>query len=416
MFKLKMFSTAILVAATMISAADAAKAVDEKKTEEKKVEAKKVDEKKITPYGHAQFRLRLDSEKEGDKDFKSTFTNKIAYHLGVKATVGSKFSAALQIGNKSIATESIDWSPISEEPKLKTDVDTLLDSSGDTVVVTDKYTLTDYIPFFHLAYAKWNPGPVNISGGIIPLKSNGALDLLERSMSKESSDLGTFKSVSYAKASYVNWSVGTENSVMGLQLGVPILKDDIKLGVDATISLVKSVESYPSESKILWVFNAPFKVSVLSFTPQIALLQNRVVVDHEKDHEFAAGAKIGIKATKDISFGLTLGLSKIDDESTKADTADTQEKKGKYLAVSTGIKAGPGKISAAYKLSSAATEKDDSSVRYHYIDLKYGISAHKNFTIMPRVRFYMDRYADDAIADAEKVTNIRPELILIGKF
>lgn len=376
MSKLKMLGAAVLVAATFISAADA---------------EKKEDEKKITPYGHAQYRLRLISSKTGDGDFSTTYYHKIAYYLGVKASVGSKFSAAMQLGNKAIATESVEWTPVSEEAML---------------------------PHFHLAYAKWSPGFLNLSAGIIPMKSNGALDLLERSMNKGVSDINDFDAISYAAASYINWNVGTENSIMGIQLGVPILKDDIKLDVDVAATVVDHVSGRPSQNKTLWIFQAPFKVSVLSFTPELALLQNRIVntATNEKDHEIAAGAKIGIKATKDISFGLTLGLSKIDDESTKAEGADTQEKKGKYIAVGTKIKAGPGAIQAAYKLSSNATEADDSAVRYHYIDLKYGIAAHKNFTIMPRLRFYMDRYADDAIADTSKKTAIRPELLLIGKF
>ncbi len=380
MFKLKMLGAAVLVAATVISAADA---------------EKKADEKKITPYGHAQYRLRSESVKKGDADFKTSYYNKIAYHLGVKASVGTKFTAVLQVGNKSIATESVNWNPISE----------------------------DVTPFFHLAYAKWDPGFLNISAGIIPMKSNGALDLLERSIYNggnidKGKSMNAFSDVTYAGASQVGWAIYTENSIMGLQLGVPILKDDIKLSVDAAATVIEEKKDTPSQTKILWIFNVPFKVSVLSFTPQISLLQNRIVntTTNKKDHEFAAGANIGVKATKDISFGLALGLSKIDDESTKAENADTQERKGKYLSVSTKIKAGPGNIQAAYKLSSDATEEDDSSIRFHYIDLKYGIAAHKNFTIMPRIRFFMNRWANEAVADLEKTTKIRPELIFIGKF
>lgn len=397
MFKLKMIGVAVLAAVTFISAAEA----------EKKAE-KAADEKKITPYGMAQYRLRgnVIAYKNDSLDVDSSVTqyeHKIAYHLGVNAKLNDKVSAALQVGNKSVATETAKFNSTLEE-SIK--------------------------PFFHLAYAKLDPGYLNFSFGIIPQKNFGPLDLIERSLA--ASDLNDFSKVSYKKASMVSWAVGTENSMPGLALGLPILKKDVKLAVNLSTSVIDSYSDTPSRTKMMFVADVPFSASILSITPQFAFLANRIAVEDEngsykKDHEIAVGGKVGLKVNKNISFSTDVGFAAISNKNSKEVTSDTlMTHRGFYYGFGGSIKAGPGKFNFAYKMSTdnvqygdGGADLDDSDDIdankwvYHYIDVKYGIGIAKYITVMPRFRAYFDRSKDEAV---NKVTTIRPELIFIGKF
>ncbi|MDR2728624.1 MAG: hypothetical protein LBB56_05775, partial [Chitinispirillales bacterium] len=117
----------------------------------------------VTPYGAAQYRLRFEHgmfmpDADGADNLGTfDYSNRLCLRVGLKAKVDDQFSAQFQIGNDWGAAENVQWT--SNRAK-----------GGNSTL------------YMQLAFFKWNPGAYFIEAGIVPLNSNGALDLMERSL------------------------------------------------------------------------------------------------------------------------------------------------------------------------------------------------------------------------------------------
>lgn len=354
----------------------------------------------ITPYGMAAFRFRLRAQSTtpdgGDKIKALNYYNQLGYYLGVKTKLcDDQVSVVLQIGNSFLASQSSEFSMLH---KWKND-----DSNS-------------LFPYFSLAYAKWDPGFLNISAGIIPVKAHGALNLVGVSLSGDARN--------YTSIPQASWGVRTDGSLAGFQFGVPFLKDDFKLGLElfATVHKIreqaKAEEPTSNPPAIMGVVNLPLGVPAFMFTPQFVIIAYRGydVTAGKGDHEIGVGFDINSKASDNVSLRANFAYAQLPGENSKhvdkPDTYDSLTDIGILVSAGTSIKAGPGVIKADFKLNMGKTDKDtdETKVIAILIDLKYGINIKKNFIIMPRVRLFPTTY------DSYKTFETRPELFFIGKF
>ncbi len=111
----------------------------------------------FTPYGMAQYRLRLRlksiTPEIGDATSSTNYRNMIAYYIGTNVKVNNVVSFGFQIGDDAITTEEVSF-------------------------LQQKTTPT----WISQAWAKVNPGFMNLTFGVLPVKGNGTLDLIERSL------------------------------------------------------------------------------------------------------------------------------------------------------------------------------------------------------------------------------------------
>lgn len=362
----------------------------------------------VTFYGLAQYRLRVRSTVErpatGSDSSQLYYGNQIGYYAGFKAKVNDQVSFQAQIGN--------DW--------VNTDQVTYLTSNH----VGKKNSL---FPYFHLIYAKWDPGILNISAGIVPENGYGALDLLERSLA-----LGNYGTSQGFGAGQVGWITGTNNSIAGLKVGIPLLKSDIKLSAEVSASIV---DDSASQRKQIWFTNAkndpqqqlyildiPLQYKGLSITPQFAtvLFRKYNYATQKGDNEFDVGLAGTLKFNDVISVRANLGYATFSNENSHVDnkTADSVEfnRVGALAGIGTTIKAGPGNVLLDVSYSSDEDTKTiaDSKNSFYYGDIKYVWSANKNFEITPRLRLFVQNFPDKAAIKTK--TETRPELIFTGKF
>jgi hypothetical protein len=362
----------------------------------------------ITPYGLAQYRLRVRSISEtpriGSDSSQLAYLHQIGYYAGFKAKINDQVSFQVQIGNDWVNTEQV----------------TYLTSNH----VGKKNSL---FPFFHLAYAKWDPGVVNISVGIVPENGYGALDLLERSLA-----LGNYGTSQGFGAGQVGWITGTTGSITGLKLGVPILKSDVKLSAELLTTIVDDSTSARSQkwfsstknnpSQQLYILDLPFSIGGLTLTPQIAAVLFRKYNyttqkgDNELDVGFAGAYKINAIASIRANAGYgTFGNANSHKSNSTADSVEFK-RKGTLAGIGGTLKAGPGNILLDVNYSSDENTKTTNSSlnSFYYGDLKYVWSANKNFEITPRVRVFSQKFPDNAALKSK--TETRPELIFTGKF
>lgn len=361
---------------------------------------------KVTPYGHAQYRLRLKMtyRNTGDEVLSTyEYPNQIAYFLGTKALVGDQLVLQFQLGNDWVATEKVDWT-----------------ANNNFGAKSGVY------PYFHLAYAAWNPGPFHLAFGIQPVFNYGPLDLLERSIrfsgtAVVNGDTTTVQGGSYAGAALVTYPVGTNNSFMGLSLGAPILKDEFKLGVDYFMTIIENrPESFLAEPEInpnalLSVINLPMAAGDFTITPQafVLLFKYYSAETGEGDHEFGGGLaatyKLGDKSSLRASFGVAQNSAE------KSELLGERTKRGYIAGLEGKFGAGPGSLIAAVNWSGDETvDQDDSMLHFLYTDLKYGWGVYKGLVLMPRVRTFTTLYPD-GMADEYKL-EVRPELLFIAAF
>ena len=355
----------------------------------------------ITPYGMAAFRFRLRATSttpdNGDKIKALNYYNQLGYYLGVKTNLcDNQVSVVLQIGNSFLASQSAEYSMLHN---WKND-----DSNG-------------LFPYFSLAYAKWDPGFLNISAGIIPVKPHGALNLVGVSLSGDARN--------YVSIPQASWGVRTDGSLAGFQFGLPFLKDDFKLGLEllATVHKIRTQaqaeEPTSNPPAIMGVVNLPLGVPAFMFTPQFVIIANRGynIATEKADHEIGVGFDINSKASDNVSLRANFAYAQLPGENSKhvdksPDTYDSLTDIGILVSAGTSIKAGPGVIKADFKLNMGKTDKDtdETKVIAILIDLKYGINVKKNFIIMPRVRLFPTSYETGSTFET------RPELFFIGKF
>lgn len=385
-----------------------------------------------TPYGMAQYRLRLkvcnQTPTSGEAQKAMDYFNMIGYDAGAKIKLNTQTSMQFQVGNDCISTEEVDFN-------------------------ANNYTKKGLYPYFHLAYAKFDPGRMNVAFGIQPVVSNGPLDLLDRSL----------RNRNYACASQLQWAVGTNNSMMGLKLGAPLVKGEFNLNAELFTTIIEkrtqllAVEPKSNPSAVMFVLDLPMTIiKDLAVTPQAAAILNRNYnsITESGDHEIAGGFSANYKLNPIASFCASAGAARLSNENsrpviakmetllfidttawTKKMHIDTTfqpacKQAGLIFGVGTVVNAGPGKINFDIKYSSDENQEvAESKSGYFFADLKYSCVINKYLVLMPRIRVFRSQYgANDLIVNTvseaakrngvklDSKTEIRPELIFIGQF
>ena len=345
----------------------------------------------VTPYGGAHYRLRTDvtmlSDNNDNSNTVANYSNHVAWRLGLRAKVDEQLSLQFQIGNDWAASEGVNWRANN--------------FIGARVGEQNLYV--------HLASARWNPGFMFVEAGVVPLASNGTLDLLRHSINRGS----------YDEAGFFGWG-DFNNSMIGLKLGVPILTDDVKVGVELFQSVIdprrraeSATESDANLPSILMVLTVPVIAGDFRITPEFTSVINRYYTPGNADHEFIFGLAGSYKVSDEVTVNFNGGYGMVSNENTTA--ADTFKNNGLLVGASTVIKAGPGNLMIGANYNRAwDSEIDDCAMNYIYGDLRYAYKVHPNFVITPRYRPYVTLFPED---QANKMRfNNRIELILEGSF
>ncbi|MCL2183416.1 MAG: hypothetical protein FWB85_08110 [Chitinispirillia bacterium] len=379
-------------------------------------EAKPASKLQVTPYGSVQYRLRENITTRSDDDNSATtmdYSNRLCWRVGLKAVVDEQLSLQFQIGNDWGAAENINWNS-NHGPRSRVGTQNL---------------------YVHLASARWNPGYMFIEAGVVPLNSNGTLDLLESSLNSSSSKQG------YGEAGYNGWS-DMNNSMIGIRLGAPILKDDIKLGVELFQSVINNrQQTIPANladdpaanpASPLFVLTVPVEAGAFKVTPEVTAVLNRNYnsATEKGDHEYIIGLAGSYKVNSDISVSFNGGYGMVSNEESESGaysdpanapggTFTPYNSNGLLVGAGTSIKAGPGTIQIAVNYNTAvnsessATE-DATKSGYLYTDLRYAMKVHKNFSVVPRYRTYTTTYPEASANNSQMVN--RFELIFEGSF
>ena len=213
-----------------------------------------------TFYGMGMFRLRevvySNSRKDGGTESATDYQDKLAYKVGVKVKVNDQVSGQFEIGNDWYACETV-----------------------DAINKGNLYNShRDIYPYFSLAFMKWNPGCLFMDVGIIPVPGSSLLDLIGNGML-----WGKSAGNAYQQAAHIPWGVITNFSVPGVRLGVPILKDEFKLGINITSTVLEErkvtakVDSLfqKNNSTIMIMADFPMSSGALTVKPTFIINLNR---------------------------------------------------------------------------------------------------------------------------------------------
>jgi hypothetical protein len=362
-------------------------------------------------YGMAQLRLREDivsnKAKNGVDSLSATFSYPLGYKAGVKVRPNDQAMLQFELGN--------DW--------YATDVATGI--PGNYYRTRDPMT-----PWFSLAFAQWDPGYMHLQAGIIPVRGTPLMDLLGVSI---------LYNKKYQMAAHVPWGVVTNFSQTGLRIGAPLLKDDVKIGVDLMSAIIEQRAVAAGANS--WNYNAsaieflgevPFSFKGITASPQLFAIEDRNFnkVTNVGDMEIGAGADLVYKCCEAASIRAGFGYAQnsnansyqagertlknpLNPSDTSTVAVNPSDRSGINVNVGTCIKLGPGKLDFDFNYS---TDKDakDSTVddSYSFFDLKYGWSINRNFVIKPRIRFFISN--PKVVYDSKLTT--RPEIIFEGSF
>ncbi len=360
----------------------------------------------ITPYGLVQYRLRANLTSQTDtadvKSKQNLYTNQIGFYAGFKATIGPQLKLQFQIGNDWITTETITY-------KTNNNPD---------------YSKKGLFPYFHLAFANWNPGPFALSFGKIPVESFGPLDLLERSIATNTYG----SSGSIGGASFVGWQTGTNGSLIAIKAEVPILKKTTKLAVNLTYSIINgdsslntvrgqslspNPNSNPNEQ--LFILDVPIVLKSFTLVPQFYTVLNRNynTTIEEGDNEYGAGLSAILKIDK-VSLRAKSGFATFGNGNSRGTDPEYQHL-GFIGGIGASAPVGPGVANLEFIVSTDKNTKvDDSRYVYPYLDVKYAYNAVKYLDIIPRIRLFVTKYSE--INALEHRITTRPELIFQAKF
>lgn len=370
----------------------------------------------VTPYGLAQYRLRCDItnyQGYGKSGSSTDYSNRIAFYLGATAKLTDQVSMQLQIGNDWVSTEDVNY---------------LAGNPSNTKSAKSYPPFS--VPYFSLAYVKYDPGFLHVTAGIIPLLSNGTLDLIERSLSAGS----------YNGAALVSWAVGTNNSIMGAQIGAPVITGNFKMGIDLFSTVIEPRKQAAANEKtntvienpkrnpssVMFVGDIPMSVGNVTITPEVTGIVNRLYNTRTEkgDHEIAAGLSAGMKFCKTNSINFSTAYSMLSNGNSKLVAGTTSgtvdsvlyDYYGYIAGVGGTFVAGPGAILVDLKYSlNNDKELKKALAQYLFADLKYAWSINKYVTLTPRVRLFTTIYPESN-PGLELKNLIRPELLLTGKF
>ncbi|HEX2959673.1 MAG TPA: hypothetical protein VHO70_22745 [Chitinispirillaceae bacterium] len=346
----------------------------------------------FTPYGLSQFRFRYDitsTSRNNTTTSTGNYSNRLGYKFGVTIKAGDQTTFQFEIGN--------DWTNTEEV-------------TGDSGV----YKM--YRPYVHLASVNWNPGYMHIMTGIIPIKNTPMLDLIGRSIDRHKKN--------YAQAGHINWSITTDNSLIGLNAGAPILSDDFKLGIEFTTAVLESrpakasVDDFRTNaSAVALMLGVPMSTGGVTINPQFIVTPGRNYSEKNdatknRDPEIGGGLDFLFKLSDNATLNTGIGAAHISNKNSRDSITPEYRRTGVNAAAGTAIKLGPGKLNLDFVISfNKDSMKKDSLEIYPFVDLKYGWNVNKYFTIMPRFRGFWFIYPDETVK-----TLIRPEIIFTGSF
>lgn len=369
-----------------------------------------------TFYGMGMTRIReivySNSRKDGGTESATDFQYKLAYKIGVKIKVNDQVSGQFEIGNDWYACETVDAI-----------------NAGNLLSLSRASQKRDFVtPYFSLAYMKWNPGCMYIDAGIIPVGGSSLLDLIGNGML-----WGAGSGSAYKMAAHIPWGVITNFSVPGIRLGMPVLKDDFKLGIDVTSTILEeravkaAVDSVflHNNSAIMIMADFPMSSGALTVKPTFIINLNRfyrdsgralIDIKDKADNEIGFGLEAGYKINPSACLRLGFGYAQMSNENSKLPADAAIEEQGINGTIGTTLKLGPGKLDFDFNLSTDENKKiADSKVLYPFVDLKYGWAVNKNFIIMPRTRLFFTTPAkNDATYKSKFYT--WPEIMLFGTF
>jgi len=261
-------------------------------------------ELEVKPYGAAQYRLRFEQTmfmpEQGDNVNMFDYSNRLCLRVGLRAKWDDQFSMQFQIGNDWGAAENVEVAG---------------NGTASTRNGARLYT--------HLAFFRYNPGAYFVEAGIVPLNAHGALDFMEGSLTRGA---GT-----YNRAIFNGWG-DMNTSLPGIKLGMPILKDDFKLGLELTQSVTNARVQSRSEvnsdgdpqanpSGIMTVLQLPMSTGDLRITPEVVMVFNREVAvfdgDRVGDHEMAFGAAGSYKVNDGVSVTFRGGYAMFTDDANR---------------------------------------------------------------------------------------------------
>jgi len=399
-------------------------------------------ELKVTPYGAAQYRLRFEhnsysyaDDAEAWKDGRGTFdySNRLCLRMGMRVKFDDQFSMQFQVGNDWGAAENVQWSS---------------NRNGSTL-------------YAHLAFFRWDQGAFFLEAGIVPISSNGALDFFERSLNvarpaaqtPENAGAAAGWPGNFGEAPFNGWG-DQNNSLAGIKLGVPIIKEGVKVSAELTQSVINARTQSPTTvdhdnkpldrpSAIMTVLQVPVNAGDFRITPEFAAIFNREIRDNnngrpateedaavpateiwvDDDMELGFGAAGSYKINDDITVTFRGGYAMYNNENTNNGNM-TRDISG--LLVGAGVtvnKVGPGNIQFAVDYSSvdnAAVENGSAKIDYLYTDLRYVMRLHPRVTFTPRYRTYtrMLNPPEGATGSSSLETRFgnRFELIVEGSF
>lgn len=391
-------------------------------------------ELEVKPYGSASYRYRGRIWTASNSDSSLTawdHVNMVSWFAGVRAKVDEQLSLQFQIGNDWLAGESVTWSA----------KNTL---SGRSIPGNpDNHSPLNNM-YVHLAYARWNPGYIYMDVGVIPLVSNGALDLLERSL-----NIG-----SYNEAVFWGWFPQTNNGLMAMKLGVPVLKENIKAAAELTVSVIDqrtqslttpgdrdwtADKSKSNPTSFFLMFNLPVTAGDIRVTPEIIGVMNRNYNrELEKgDHEIIGGLSAGYKVNDAVTLSMFGGYGTVSNDKSKAGTygvpggrsvnltpapedISIYNSVGIQFGAGTAIKTGPGIFQLDAKYGNSYNDKTENTktmtnITNVQVDGRYTWNVHPRFTIMPRWWVIMRTYDEDR-GNIKMTIENRPELVIGGSF
>jgi hypothetical protein len=362
---------------------------------------------KTTFYGMAMYRFRwiayANYRKDQGIETATDYQNKLAYKAGVKVKVNDEVSGQFEAGNDWYGTESVE----------AVNKGNFLNSHRDIY------------PYFSLAYMKWNPGCFFIDVGIIPVPGSSLLDLIGTGFSAADINSGT----AYQKAAHTSWGIITNFSLPGARLGMPILKEDFKLGVELVTSVLEErtvTAMIPdslrdNNSGIMLMAGIPMSTGLLTLKPSVIINFSRFYRDSasvkdKADNEYGLGVEAGYKVSSAACVRLGLGYAHMANKNSRLPAQAEFDEEGVDGNIGTTLALGPGKLDCDFTLSTDENSKAGVSRAYYpFVDVKYGWAVNKNFTIKPRTRLFFTRAAKN---DSKYVTKFVtwPEIILYGEF
>jgi hypothetical protein len=413
-------------------------------------------EPKVDLYGTASYRFRGRLWNAVDKDDKSgssfDYLNLLGWSFGAKVKVDDQLSLQFQIGNDLNSGESVTWWN-NKAPQGRSYL-----AGADNLYV-------------HLAYGTWNPGPIYLTGGVIPVVSNGTLDLLERSMSTGKYDESIFQT----------WSSQLINSLIALKLGVPIVKEGVKVNAELTYSVIDprvqslvrggdaglftpDADPKANPTGNLFILDIPVAAGDFKVTPEVTYILNRNynAALEKGDDELIYGLSASYKINAGVSVNANFAAGSISNENslvgaygilsgqtqpTRSGTNATIADSNKYVSngllygIGSNIKAGPGTLAIGLSGGNSYNGADEYSVtttdnsdpdnpvvntkKYdpktltdrddYIVDVRYTWNIHPKFNIAPRWRFYYSTYDENSGKLKSKIEN-RPELVTTWSF